>query len=80
MKLELDMPRKEWKVLQEELEYHMGYMGSPPPRLTLGRCSTKSRRLSRKHYETHQVQPWVTYQHPLVIHHPDLPLSLSPNL
>ena len=24
MKLELDMPRKEWKVLQEELEYHMG--------------------------------------------------------
>ena len=29
MKLELDMPRKEWKVLQEELEYHMGHMGVP---------------------------------------------------
>ena len=31
MKLELDMSRKEWKVLQEELEYHMGYMGVPTP-------------------------------------------------
>ena len=31
MKLELDMSRKEWKVLQEELEYHMGYMGVPAP-------------------------------------------------
>ena len=31
MKLELDMSPKEWKVLQEELEYHMGYMGVPAP-------------------------------------------------
>ena len=38
MKLELDMPRKEWKVLQEELEYHMGYMGVPASKANPWHC------------------------------------------
>ena len=54
MKLELDMPRKEWKVLQEELEYHMGHMGVPASKVDPWQVFYKVTEAIKNHYETHR--------------------------